>query len=50
MFIDEDKGVCEIVQRGIGGRLNQMGRYSPSQEETVHEFSNWVLDRVVGPA
>ncbi|MGI9235061.1 MAG: aromatic ring-hydroxylating oxygenase subunit alpha, partial [Woeseiaceae bacterium] len=42
MFIDEDKGVCEIVQRGIGGRLNQMGRYSPSQEETVHEFSNWV--------
>jgi choline monooxygenase len=50
MFIDEDKGVCEIVQRGIGGRLNQMGRYSPSQEETVYDFANWVLDRVVGPA
>jgi len=50
LFIDEDKGVCEIVQRGIGGRLNRMGRYSPSQEETVHEFSNWVLDRVLGPA
>lgn len=49
LFIKEDKGICEVVHRGIRGRSAQTGRYSPSQEQTVYEFSNYVLDHVVGP-
>lgn len=49
MFLAEDKGVCELVHRGIGGRMASLSRYSPSEERTVHEFSNYVLDRVLGP-
>ena len=49
MFLAEDKGVCELVHRGITGRMAEMSRYSPSEERTVHEFSNYVLDRVLGP-
>jgi len=49
MFIDEDKGVCEIVQRGLNGPMTELGRYSPAEEQTVYDFSNWVLDRVLGP-
>ncbi len=50
MFIDEDKGVCEIVQRGLNSPMAELGRYSPAEEQTVYDFSNWVLDRVIGPA
>ena len=49
MFLAEDKGVCELVHRGIGGRMASPSRYSPTEERTVHEFSNYVLDRVLGP-
>ncbi len=49
MFINEDKGVCEIVQRGLNGPLTELGRYSPAEEKTVYDFSNWVLDQVIGP-
>jgi len=48
MFIKEDKGVCEIVQRGLNSPLTELGRYSPAEEETVYDFSNWVLDKVIG--
>ncbi|MFT7533682.1 MAG: choline monooxygenase, partial [Gammaproteobacteria bacterium] len=48
LFIKEDKGACELVHRGISGRLAQPGRFSPDEEKTVHEFSNYVLDRVLG--
>ncbi len=50
MFIDEDKGVCEIVQRGLNSPMTELGRFSPAEESTVYDFSNWVLDKVVGPA
>ena len=50
LFIEEDKGICEVVQRGIVGRLTRLSRYSPSQEQTVHEFASYVLDRVIGPS
>ena len=50
LFLEEDKGVCELVHRGIRGRLANVSRYSPSEERTVHEFANYVLDRVIGPA
>ena len=49
MFIDEDKGVCEIVQRGLNSPMTELGRFSPAEESTVYDFSNWVLDKVVGP-
>jgi len=49
VFLAEDKGVCEIVHRGIGGQLAKLSRYSPTEERTVHEFSNYVLDHVLGP-
>ena len=50
MFIDEDKGICEVVHRGIVSKLTTPTRYSPTEEKTVHEFSNYVLDHVIGPA
>ena len=50
VFLAEDKGVCEIVHRGSGGQLAKLSRYSPTEERTVHEFSNYVLDHVLGPA
>jgi phenylpropionate dioxygenase-like ring-hydroxylating dioxygenase large terminal subunit len=49
LFIAEDKGICEVVQRGIVSRLMRPGRFSPTEEKTVHEFAAYVLDRVVGP-
>ena len=49
MFIGEDKGICEVVHRTIHGRLTRTSRYSPTEEKTVHEFSNYVLDHVLGP-
>ncbi len=49
MFIAEDKGICEVVHRGIVGNMTKLGRYSPDEEKTVHEFSNYVLDHVLGP-
>ncbi len=48
LFIEEDKGICELVQRGIVGRLARPGRFSPSEEKTVHEFAAYVLDHVIG--
>ena len=34
----EDEAVVESVQRGIGSRLYDRGRYSPSRETGVHHF------------
>jgi choline monooxygenase len=48
LFIAEDKEICEVVQRGIRGRLAKAGRFSPQQERTVHEFKRYLLNRVLG--
>jgi len=37
------------VHRGIVGRHAKPGRYSPTEEQTVYEFANYVLDHVIGP-
>ena len=50
LFIAEDKGICELVHRGIVGRLAKPGRYCPTEEQTVHKFAGYVLDQVLGPA
>ncbi|RMG59174.1 MAG: aromatic ring-hydroxylating dioxygenase subunit alpha [Bacteroidetes bacterium] len=34
----EDEAVVEAVQRGIGSRLYQRGRFSPRMEVAVHQF------------
>ena len=47
LFIKEDKGICELVQRGIAGKMAGAGRYCPSEEKTVHEFASYVLDHVL---
>ena len=39
----------DSFQYGIRGRLAGLSRYSPAEEQTVHEFSNYVLDHVLGP-
>jgi choline monooxygenase len=49
LFIKEDKGICEVVHRGIVSRFARPCRYSPTEEQTVYEFSNYVLDHVIGP-
>ena len=50
LFIKEDKDICEVVHRGIVSRYAKPCRYSPREEQTVYEFSNYVLDHVIGPA
>jgi len=47
IFLPEDWGVCEILQRGVRSRLARPGRYSV-QEAACHDFANWLLDRIVG--
>ncbi len=49
LFIKEDKGICEVVHRGIVGRYANPGRFSPTEEQTVYEFANYVLDHIIGP-
>lgn len=34
----EDEAVVEAVQRGVGSRFYEKGRYSPSREQGVHHF------------
>ncbi|NKB76290.1 MAG: Rieske 2Fe-2S domain-containing protein [Gammaproteobacteria bacterium] len=49
LFIKEDKDICEVVHRGIASRYARPSRYSPREEQTVYEFSNYVLDHGIGP-
>lgn len=34
----EDESIVEAVQRGMGGRFYERGRYSPTREQGVHHF------------
>lgn len=34
----EDESIVETVQRGMGGRFYERGRYSPTREQGVHHF------------
>jgi choline monooxygenase len=47
IFLPEDWAVCEVLQRGMRGRLARPGRYSV-QEQACYDFANYVLDHVVG--
>jgi choline monooxygenase len=46
-FVPEDKRSCELVQRGLRGRLARAGRFA-RKEKVCHGFANWLLDRVLG--
>jgi choline monooxygenase len=35
---DEDIGICEVVQRNLGSRIYDRGRYSAEHERGVHHF------------
>jgi choline monooxygenase len=35
---DEDREICEVVQRNLGSRVYDRGRYAPRQEQGVHHF------------
>jgi choline monooxygenase len=42
----EDVGVCEDVQRGLGSRSYDSGRFSVRREVAVHHFHRLVADRL----
>jgi choline monooxygenase len=42
----EDVGVCEDVQRGLGSRSYQTGRFSVRREVAVHHFHRLVAERL----
>jgi choline monooxygenase len=35
---DEDRQICEVVQRNLRSRVYDRGRYAPKQEQGVHHF------------
>jgi choline monooxygenase len=35
---DEDRAICEVVQRNLRSRVYDRGRYAPRQEQGVHHF------------
>jgi choline monooxygenase len=35
---DEDREICEVVQRNLRSRVYDRGRYAPGQEQGVHHF------------
>lgn len=44
----EDEAVVESVQRGLGSRLYERGRYSPSREQGVHAFHRLLAAALAG--
>ena len=35
---DEDRQICEVVQKNLRSRVYDRGRYAPKQEQGVHHF------------
>lgn len=42
----EDEAIVEAVQKGVGSRLYDRGRYSPTREQGVHHFHRLVAKSV----
>ncbi|MFN8394913.1 MAG: aromatic ring-hydroxylating dioxygenase subunit alpha [Bacteroidia bacterium] len=42
----EDEEVVLDVQRGIGAKMYQRGRYSPTQEQGVHHFHRLLMEQI----
>lgn len=43
----EDEAIVELVQRGVGSKLYDRGRYSPAREQNVHHFHR-LISRFMG--
>lgn len=43
----EDEAIVEAVQRGVGSRLYDRGRYSPAREQGVHQFHRLLAEALV---
>jgi len=48
MVNQQDVGIVETVQRGLGSRAYPGGRMCYRFEEPIHRFQNMVIDRMVG--
>lgn len=44
----EDERIVECVQKGMGSRLYERGRYSPSREQGVHHFHRLLAHAMAG--
>jgi choline monooxygenase len=42
--LEEDRRICEAVQRNLEGGVYAVGRLSPRHENGVHAFQQWVAD------
>ena len=46
--LDEDRRICEAVQRNLQAGIYTQGRLSPRYENGVHAFQTWVRDAMTG--
>ena len=44
----EDESIVEAVQRGVGSRSYDRGRYSPAREQGVHHFHRLLAGDLAG--
>jgi choline monooxygenase len=45
-ILDEDRRICEAVQRNLESGVYTSGRLSPRHENGVYAFQNWVRDAI----
>ena len=48
--VDEDRRICEAVQRNLESGAYDTGRLSPRHENGVYAFQQWVRDSLARPA
>ena len=46
MTLDEDKAICEAVQRNLDSGVYTTGVLSPRHEQGVAAFQRWLVDAV----
>jgi choline monooxygenase len=48
--LDEDRAICEAVQRNLESGVYDVGRLSPRHENGVHAFQQWVRESLAPAA
>lgn len=48
--LDEDRTICEAVQRNLESGIYEVGRLSPRHENGVHAFQQWVRESLANAA
>jgi choline monooxygenase len=46
MTLDEDKAICEAVQRNLDSGVYTTGVLSPRHEQGVAAFQRWLVDAI----